>query len=158
MPGNLCNSYRIKPRERQLIRGMEKGAVEGAVQPQGNWHTQIATSIYTHTHILHGFDNRIRIRIRIRFIVRVPWPYQLQCGRQRLAFSPLLPLVFISLNFFVFGTKTTKLHWVGAAAAGGIGPKPKAKSPQPNRNLNLSPALVMLIFNLRLQPNRKLIV
>jgi len=95
VPGNLCNSYRIKPRGRQLIRGWRKGG--------GGWCNHKATDTHryppTYIHIfLHGFDNRIRIR----FIVRVPWPYQLHSARQRLAFSPLLPLFFIYLFFFCF--------------------------------------------------------
>jgi len=149
VPGNLCNSYRIKPRGRQLIRGWRKGG--------GGWCNHKATDTHryppTYIHIfLHGFDNRIRIR----FIVRVPWPYQLHSARQRLAFSPLLPLFFIYLFFFsVFWYENHKItlswgccrwYW------------PKAESRKPNPNLNLSPTLVMLIFNLRLQPNRKLIV
>lgn len=153
MPGNLCNSYRrgkSKSRGRQLIRGPSGGGEGRGRTARQLANTQIRTNTVSCAYMANtGFDNRTRIR----FSVRVPWPYQLHSTRPTtFGISPTSLLLFLFLvqkpqNYI--GPGSCRRSWWCCCC-------PKAKSPQPN--LNLSPGLVMLIFNLRLQPNRKLIV
>jgi len=123
VPGNLCNSYRIKPRGRQLIRGWRKGG--------GGWCNHKATDTHTDTH-QHTYIFTWLWQSNPNPLHRSR-PLAISIALRPTTFGILSSFTFIfylSVFFLFFGTKTTKLHWVGAAA-GGIGPKPKAESPIP---------------------------
>lgn len=141
MPGNLCNSYRIKSRR----KGEDSSSAEKGTQPQGNWHTHryyryikkyIYTSIYAFYMANTAFDNRMRIR----FIVRLCWPYQLHSAPiQRLAFPPhplRLPVFFNFIFLFFFLVRKPQNYTELPAGNGGGGGafKPKAKSPEPTES------------------------
>jgi len=120
VPGNLCNSYRIKPRGRQLIRGWRKGG--------GGWcnHKATDTHKYPPTYIYFYMALTIESESASSFASLG----HINCTPPDNVWHSLLfylYFLFICFFFLFFGTKTTKLHWVGAAA-GGIGPKPKAQS------------------------------
>jgi len=147
VPGNLCNSYRIKPRGRQLIRGWRKGG--------GGWcnHKATDTHRYPPTYIYFYMALTIESESASSFASLG----HINCTPpDNVWHSLLFYLYFLFICFFsVFWYENHKItlswgccrwYW------------PKAESRKPNPNLNLSPTLVMLIFNLRLQPNRKLIV
>lgn len=154
MPGNLCNSYR-RGKSKSRGKTAHQRTIRRGRRPRQN---RKATGKHTDTH------QHSQLRLHGQYWLWQSNPNPLQRSRPLAISIALHPTDYVwhfphqspPFSFFLvqkpqnyIGPGSCRRSWWCCCC-------PKAKSPQPN--LNLSPGLVMLIFNLRLQPNRKLIV